>query len=87
MKWNEKRIVCSYRIFFEIASFIPDIQGTSTDTRLDSCNLHSVTDIHRMESIYIYLYVFIYSYCIYILTVYNMNRMYIYIYISTSHWP
>ena len=81
-------IFCSYRIFFEIASFIPDIQGTSTDTGLDSCNLHSVTDIRRMESIYIYIYiyVFIYSYCIYIyiLTVY-MNRMYLYI--STSHWP
>ena len=60
-------IFCSYRIFFEIASFIHDIQGTSTDTRLDSCNLHSVTDIHRMESIYIlYIYLYVYIHIVYI---------------------
>lgn len=75
-------IFCSYRIFFEIASSIPDIQGT--DTRLHSCNLHNVAEMHRMESIYMYLYVSLYIYIfilyiyIYILTVY-MNRMHIFL--------
>lgn len=79
-------IFCSYRIFFEIASSIPDIQGT--DTRLHSCNLHNVAEMHRMESIYMYLYVSLYIYIfilyIYIYTycIYESNA-----YIFTSHWP